>query len=191
MHPELLGSLSTELSDILHRIRKFNLEGNVYQPEETMMVGHEEVGGWGAGDVSHHLDQHDGAFCKDDEMLDDDDTDFGSSLGPIVSWDRMAAECEDRKMLMGDSPKCDKWMLKDDVGDFDAKSILNCGDDDGVEDSKIIKPLMNDDTMVTDPSLVGIHVEGFYTGTKWYDSPVCLDSSVDAGDSSFRHGGIV
>jgi len=191
MHPELLGSLSTELSDVLHRIRKFNLEGNVYQPEETMMVGHEEVGGWGAGDVSHHLDQHDGAFCKDDEMLDDDDTDFGSSLGPIVSWDRMAAECEDRKMLMGDSPKCDKWMLKDDVGDFDAKSILNCGDDDGVEDSKIIKPLMNDDTMVTDPSLVGIHVEGFYTGTKWYDSPVCLDSSVDAGDSSFRHGGIV
>ncbi|PUZ41931.1 hypothetical protein GQ55_9G543100 [Panicum hallii var. hallii] len=191
MHPELLGPLSTELSEVLHRIRKFNLESNVYQPEETMMVGNEEVGGWGVGDVSRHLDQHDGAFCKDDEMLDDDDTDFGSSLGPIVSWDRMAAECEDRKMLMGDSPKCDKWMLKDDVGDFDAKSILNCGDDDGVEDSKIIKPLMHDDTMVTDPSLVGIHVEGFYTGTKWYDSPVCLDSSVDAGDSSFRHGEIV
>jgi len=50
---------------------------------------------------------------------------------------------------------------------------------------------MHDDTMVTDPNLVGIHVEGFYTGTKWYDSPVCLDSSVDAGDNSFRHGGIV
>ncbi|KAF8718911.1 hypothetical protein HU200_002028 [Digitaria exilis] len=191
MHPELLGSLSTELSEVLHRIRKFNLEGNVYQPEETLMVGNEEVGGWGAEDVSRHLDHHDGAFCKDDEMLDDDDTDFGSSLGPIVSWDRMAAECEDRKMLMGDSPKCDKWMLKDDVCDFDAKSILNCGDNDGVEDSKIIKPLLHDDSMVTDPSLVGIHVEGFYAGTKWYDSPVCLDSSVDAGDSTFRHGGIV
>jgi hypothetical protein len=155
------------------------------------MVGNEEVRGWGPGDVSHQLDQHDQAFCKDDEMLDDDDTDFGSSLGPIVSWDRMAAECEDRKMLMGDSPKCDKWMLKDDVGDFDAKSILNCGDDDdGVEDSKVIKPLMHDDTIVTDPSLVGIHVEGFYTGPKWYDSPG-LDSNVDGGDSSFRHGGIV
>ncbi|WVZ56220.1 hypothetical protein U9M48_006788 [Paspalum notatum var. saurae] len=184
IHPELLGSLSTELSEVLHRIRRFNLEGNVYQPEETLMVGNEEVGGWGTAVVTHHLDQHDGAFCKDDEMLDDDDTEFGSSLGPI-SWDRMAAECEDRKMLMGDSPKCDKWMLKDDVGDFDAKSILNCGDDDGMEDSKIIKPLMHDDTMVTEPSLVG-----FYTGTKWYDSPV-LDSSIDAGDSSFRPGGIV
>ncbi|XP_062216199.1 uncharacterized protein LOC133916523 [Phragmites australis] len=191
MHPELLGSLSTELSEVLHRIRKFNLEGNIYQPEETLMIGNKEVGRWGAGDVSHHLDQHDGAFCKDDEMLDDDDTDFGSSLGPIVSWDRMAAECEDRKMLMGDSPKCDKWMLKEDVGDFDEKSILNCGDDDGVEDSKIIKPLMHDDTMVTDPSLIGIHVDGFYSGTKWYDSPVGLDSSVDAGDASFRNGGIL
>ncbi|XP_062210566.1 uncharacterized protein LOC133912042 [Phragmites australis] len=191
MHPDLLGSLSTELSEVLQRIRKFNLEGNVYQPEETLMIGNEEVGGWGAGDVPHHLDQHDGAFCKDDEMLDDDDTDFGSSLGPIVSWDRMAAECEDRKMLMGDSPKCDKWMLKEDVGDFDAKSILNCGDDDDVEDSKIIKPLMHDDAMVADPSLVGIHVEGFYSGAKWYDSPVGLDSSVNAGDASFRHGGLL
>ncbi|NP_001143142.1 uncharacterized protein LOC100275622 [Zea mays] len=188
MHPELLGSLSTELSEVLHRIRKFNLEGNVYQ-HETLMVGNEEVRGWGSADVSHQLDQHDRAFCKDDEMLDDD-TDFGSSLGPIVSWDRMEAECEDRKMLMGDSPKCDKWMLKDDVGEFDAKSILNCGDDDGVGDSKVIKPLMHDDTMVTGPSLVGIHVEGFYAGTKWYDSQG-LDSSVDGGDSSFRHGGIV
>ncbi|KAL6867469.1 hypothetical protein ACP4OV_015493 [Aristida adscensionis] len=190
LHPEQLDSLSTELSEILHRIKKFNLESNVYQPGETVMMGN-EIETWGAGDVSRHLDQHDGVFCKDDEMLDDDDTDFGSSLGPIVSWDRMEAECEDRKMLMGDSPKCDKWMLKEDVGAFDAKSILNCGDDDGVEDSKIIKPLMHDDTMGTDPSLIGIHVEGFYSATKWYDSPVGLDSCVDAGDTSFRHGGIL
>lgn len=113
---------------------------------------------------------------------------IGSSLGPIVSWDRMAAECEDRKMLMGDSPKCDKWMLKENVGDFDEKSILNCGDEDGGEDSKIIKPLMHDDTMVTDSSLLGIQIDGFYPGPKWYDSPVGLDSSGDAGDVSFRHG---
>uniref|UniRef100_A0A0D9Z4M8 Uncharacterized protein n=1 Tax=Oryza glumipatula TaxID=40148 RepID=A0A0D9Z4M8_9ORYZ len=138
---------------IVHRIRKFNFDGNVCQPEETLMIGNEEVPGWGPADVSHHLDQHDGAFCRDDEMLDDDDTDFGSSLGPIVSWDGMTAECEDRKMLMSDSPKCDKWMLKEDVGDFVEKSILNCGDDDGVEDSKIIKPLMHDETMVADPGL--------------------------------------
>ncbi|CAM0872264.1 unnamed protein product [Alopecurus aequalis] len=187
MHPELLGSLSSELSELLHRIKKFNLDGNAYQPDEALMMGN-EVGGWGTGDVSQHLDHHDGAFCKDDEMLDDDDTDFGSSLGPIVSWDRMAAECEDRKMLLGDSPKCDKWMLKESVGDFDEKSILNCGDEDGVEDSKIIKPLMHDDTMVSDSSLLGINVEGFYSGPKWYDSPVGLDSSGDAGDASFRHG---
>lgn len=187
MHPELLGSLSNELSEVLHRIRRFNLDGNSYQPEETLMMGN-EVGGWATGDVSHHLDHHDGAFCKEDDMLDDDDTDFGSSLGPIVSWDRMAAECEDRKMLMGDSPKCDKWMLKENVGDFDEKSILNCGDEDGGEDSKIIKPLMHDDTMVTDSSLLGIQIDGFYSGPKWYDSPVGLDSSGDAGDVSFRHG---
>uniref|UniRef100_A0A0D9VRV9 Uncharacterized protein n=1 Tax=Leersia perrieri TaxID=77586 RepID=A0A0D9VRV9_9ORYZ len=190
MHPELLGSLSSELSECLQRIRKFNFDGNVCQPEETLMIGNEEVVGWGTADVSHHLDQHDGAFCREDEMLDDDDTDFGSSLGPIVSWDGMTTECEDRKMLMSDSPKCDKWMLKEDVGDFVEKSILNCGDDDGVEDSKIIKPLMHDDTMVADPGLVGIHVEGFYSGAKWYDSPVHLDSSGDA-DVSFRHGGLV
>jgi hypothetical protein len=190
MHPEQLGSLSAELSEVLRRIKKFNLDGNVYQPEDRVMTGGEEVGGWGAGDVAHCLDHHDGAVGKDDDMLDDDDTDFGSSLAPI-SWDRMAAECEDRKMLMGDSPKCGKWMLKEGVSDFDEKSILNCGDDDGVEDSKIIKPLMHDDTMVTDPNLVCISVDGFYTGPKWYDSPVCLDSSVDAGDASFRHGGIL
>jgi hypothetical protein len=187
MHPELLGALSNELSEVLHRIRKFNLDGNAYQPDEALMMGN-EIGGWGTGDVAQHLGHHDGAFCKDDEMLDDDDTDFGSSLGPIVSWDRMAAECEDRKMLLGDSPKCDKWMLKENVGDFDEKSILNCGDEDGVEDSKIIKPLMHDDTMVTDSSLLGINVDGFYSGPKWYDSPVGLDSSGDAGDASFRHG---
>jgi hypothetical protein len=187
MHPELLGSLSSELSEILHRIRKFNLDGNAYQPDEALMVCNDVVG-WGTGDVPQHLDHHDVGFCKDDEMLDDDDTDFGSSLGPIVSWDRMAAECEDRKMLLGDSPKCDKWMLKENVGDFDEKSILNCGDEDGVQDSKIIKPLMHDDTMVTDSSLLGINVDGFYSGPKWYDSPVGLDSSGDAGDASFRHG---
>jgi hypothetical protein len=187
---EQLGSLSAGLSEVLCKIKKFNLYGNVYQSGDRLMIVNEEVGGWGAGNVAHHLDHHDGAFGKDDDMLDDDDTDFGSSLAPI-SWDRMAAECEDRKMLMGDSPKCDKWMLKEGVSDFDEKSILNCGDDDGVEDSKIIKPLMHDDAMVTDPNLVGISVDGFYTGPKWYDSPVCLDSSVDAGDASFRHGGIL
>jgi hypothetical protein len=79
-------------------------------------------------------------------------------------------------------------MLKENVGDFDEKSILNCGDEDGVQDSKIIKPLMHDDTMVTDSSLLGINVDGFYSGPKWYDSPVGLDSSGDAGDASFRHG---
>ncbi|GJN08477.1 hypothetical protein PR202_ga26401 [Eleusine coracana subsp. coracana] len=156
VQPELLGSMSAELAEVLCRIRKFNLNGNVYQTEERLMIGNEEVGGWATGDVPHHLDQND-AFCKDDDMIDDDDTDFGSSIGPI-SWDRMAAECEDRKMLMGDSPKCDKWMMKESVGDFDEKSILNCGDDDGVEDSKIIRPLMHDDTMVTDPGLVGINI---------------------------------
>ncbi|URD82847.1 hypothetical protein MUK42_07508 [Musa troglodytarum] len=128
--PEMLGSLSQELSNILHRFKR--LQGGVQQSDETFV---------------------------DTEMIEEEDPDFGSDLVAIVPWDRMAADCQDRKMLMRDSLKSDKWMLKEDCSDFDEKIILNCGED---EDSKLIKPL-------SDPTLVTMQVvDGFYAdSTKW------------------------
>ncbi|CAL9124558.1 unnamed protein product [Musa textilis] len=167
--PEMLGSLSQELSNILHRFKR--LQGGVQQSDETFVVGDDEVTRW-RDESNHHLDRHDSVFNKDTEMIEEEDTDFGSDLVAIVPWDRMAADCQDRKMLMRDSLKSDKWMLKEDCSDFDEKIILNCGED---EDSKLIKPL-------SDPTLVTMQVvDGFYAdSTKWYDSPGGLDPSADS-----------
>ncbi|RWV88754.1 hypothetical protein GW17_00049135 [Ensete ventricosum] len=166
---EMLGSLSQELSNILHRFKR--LQGGVQQSEETFVVGDDEVTRW-RDESNHHLDRHGSVFNKDAEMIEEEDTDFGSDLVAIVPWDRMRADCQDRKMLMRDSLKSDKWMLKEDCSDFDEKIILNCGED---EDSKLIKPL-------SDPSLVTMQVvDGFYADSnKWYDSPGGLDPSTDS-----------
>ncbi|XP_072954779.1 uncharacterized protein [Typha angustifolia] len=188
---EMMCSLSNEITDILHRLRKFGLGGSMRHAEEPFVVGDEDVSPWGT-EGTHHLDRHDRIFGKDDEMIEEEEAEFGSSLGSIVPWGRMAADCQNRKILIGESLKSDKWMMKEDVGDFDEKSILNCGEDDDDEDSKIIKPVRHDETIVTDPNLVGMQVDGFYTdSTKWYDSPSGLDSGGDTGDVGFRHGGIV
>ncbi|CAL9078786.1 unnamed protein product [Musa textilis] len=175
--PEMLRSLSRELSDILLKLRR--LGGGVQHSEETL-VGDGDVAQWGNND-DHHLDRHDRIFSKEAEMIEEEDPDFGSDLGAIVPWERMTADCQDRKMLMRDSLKPDKWILKEHCGDFDEKSIL-CGED---EESKLIKPL-------TESSLVGMQVDGFYAdSTKWYDSPSGLDPSTDSGYGGFRHGGMV
>ncbi|WOL09678.1 hypothetical protein Cni_G18431 [Canna indica] len=179
MDPDIMNSLSQELSDILHRLR--GLGGGLQHSEEALGIGDDEIVQWG-NEGNHHLHRHDRIFSKDSEMIEEEHTDFGSDLGAIVPWDRMAADCQDRKMLMKDSLKPDKWMLKEHCSDFDEKSILNCSED---EESKLIKPL-------TDSSLVGMQVDGFYAdSTKWYDSPGGLDPSTDSLDGGFRHGGIV
>ncbi|OAY77002.1 hypothetical protein ACMD2_21692 [Ananas comosus] len=189
MPSDMLGSLSNELLDILHRIKKFSLDGSVHHLEETLAVGDEEVGPWGP-EGTHHLDRHDldrhdRIFSKDDEMIEDEEADLDSGLGHIVQWDRMAAECHDRKIhLIGESLKSDKWMMKEDVGDFDEKSILNCGDDDDVVDSKLIRPLRHDESILADPNLVGMQVDAFYA-QKWCDSPSVLPTG-DGGDVGFR-----
>ncbi|XP_010917996.2 uncharacterized protein [Elaeis guineensis] len=185
MPPEMLGSLSHNLLDILHRLRTVAI---TQHSEESLVVSNEELGQWGH-DGNHHLDSHDRIFAKDAEMIEEEENDFDSTLGAIVPWDRMSAECHDRKLLMREGLKPDKWMMKEDCGDFDEKSILNCGED---EDSKLIKPLRDDGTIVPDPNLVGMQVDGFYPDTtKWYDSPSGLDPGADSGDGGFRHGGIV
>ncbi|EHA8587007.1 hypothetical protein COCNU_scaffold001297G000010 [Cocos nucifera] len=182
---EMVGSLSRELLDILHRLRSV---AGTQHSEEALVAGDEEVGQW-SHDGNHHLDRHDRIFGKDAEMINEEENDFDSALGAIVPWDRMSTECQDRKLLMRESLKSDKWMMKEDCGDFDEKSILNCGED---ADSKLMKPLRHDETIVPDPNLVGMQADGFYPDVaKWYDSPSCLDPGADSVDGGFRHGGIV
>ncbi|ONK55821.1 uncharacterized protein A4U43_C10F1320 [Asparagus officinalis] len=179
MPEELLGSLSHELADILHRLRSV---GAAQHSEDALVVGDEDAAQWG-NDRSHHLlDGHDRMFAKHSEIIDEEENDFDSALETIVPWDRLTEGCHGRKMLMRDSCKPnDKWLLKEDCGDFDEKSILNCGVE---EDSKLIKPLRHDGTIVSDPTLVGMHVDGFYhDSTKWYDSPTELDPVADSRDA--------
>ena len=180
MPEELLGSLSRELADILHRLRSV---GAAQRSEDALVVGDEDVVQWG-NDQSHHPLGHDRMFAKDSEIIEEEDNDFDSALGTIVPWDRITEGCHGRKMLMRESCKpSDKWLMKEDCGDFDEKSILNCGDE---EEDKLIKPLRHDGTIDTDPNLVGMQVDGFYhDNTKWYDSPTGLDAVGDSGSGGF------
>ncbi|KAG6510080.1 uncharacterized protein LOC121974856 [Zingiber officinale] len=182
MNPDMLSSVTHDLSDILCRLK--SLGGEMQQDETSAMVGDEDVAEW-RNNSCHHSGRHDVMFSKATKIIEAD-IDFGSDLGAIAPWDKMTSDCHDRKLLMRDCMKSGKWMLKEDCSNFDEKSILNCGVD---EDSKLIKPL-------THPSLVGMHVgmhvDGFYgDSTKWYDSPGGLDPSTDSGDDDFQHGGIV
>ncbi|KAJ6828894.1 uncharacterized protein M6B38_358810 [Iris pallida] len=188
MPQEVLGQISCELAGILNRLR--SIGGPQHLEEATLVMDDNEVGQWrDDGNQNHHLDGHDTRmFVKDPEIIEEEENDFGLALGTIVPWGRMETECHGRKMLIPESCKPDDKWLKEDCGDFDEKIILNCGDE---EDSKLIKPMRHDVTIVSDSNLVGIQVDGFYhDSTKWYDSPGSLDSVVDSGDGGFRHGGL-
>lgn len=182
---ELVASLSHELSDVLQRLESVRTE----HVEEPLIAGDDRVPRWG-DEPNNYLDMHDRMFNKDAEILEEEETDFDSTLGTMIPWDSMPTECHDRKTLMAGGCKPDKWMMKEDCGDFDAKGVLKCGDD--YEEAKLIKPLGHDGAMGGESSLVGMQVEGFYPeNTKWYDSPGGLDHSGDSGDDRFRHGGLV
>ncbi|KAJ6802991.1 uncharacterized protein M6B38_190745 [Iris pallida] len=188
MPQELHGQISCELAGILHRLR--SIDGPQHLETAALVVGDDEIGQWrDDGNQHHHLDGHDNRmFVKDSEIIEEEENDFNSALGTIVPWGRMETECHGRKMLISESCKPDDKWLKEDCSDFDEKSILNCGDE---EDSKLIKPIRHNVTIVTDSNLVGMQVGGFYhDSTKWYDSPVSLDTVVDSGDGGFRHGGL-
>lgn len=184
MPTEFLGPISRELADISRRLRSV---GATQHSEDALVAGDEDTVQWG-NDRSHHfLHGHDRMFTKDSEIIEEEEHDFDSALGAMVPWERITEGCDERKMLMRESCKHnDKWLMKEDCGDFDEKSILNCGDE---EDNKLIKPLRHDGTIVTDPNLVGMQVDGFYhDNTKWYDSPTGLDVVADSGEAGFRHG---
>ncbi|XP_010277395.1 PREDICTED: uncharacterized protein LOC104611850 [Nelumbo nucifera] len=187
MPRELLGSLSRELFDILNRLRSIREDASRTvellhdkQHSDDVLVGESDLAHWG----DHHHDRIYGNG-KDTELIEEDEDSFEHTLEDVVPWDRMRTDCSSRKDLMSDGCKSDKW-LKDACGEFDEKSILDC------EDSKLIKPIRHDGTIVTDAGLVGIQVDSFYPdNSKWYDSPCGLDPGADCGDSGFRHGGIV
>lgn len=188
MPREMLGFLSQELPDMVHRIRSARQNVFLAKPQnpdadlDRMVMGDGELGQWDdRNDGSHGV-----LYDKDVELIEDDDTDFGQEL----PWEMMRPDFRNRKMTTRESCKSEKWMMKDCCR-FDDKSILHYCDEG---DSKLIKPLRHDGIIETDPSLVGLQVDGFYPdpdSTKWYDSPNGLDPDVEGcGDGAFRHGGI-
>ncbi|KAG5386475.1 hypothetical protein IGI04_037945 [Brassica rapa subsp. trilocularis] len=116
---------------------------------------------------------------SDTELIEDDEDSFGRSLDDVVPWEqiRPPSGCTSPKDILSEtSCKPEKWLK---CNDFDEKSILNC------EDSKLTKPMRDDEGIVSDVGLVGIQVDSFYQeNSKWYDSP-CEE------DNGFRRGEIL
>ncbi|CAH9121037.1 unnamed protein product [Cuscuta epithymum] len=172
---ELLCSASRELLDIVSKLKsvreccssKSNGIGVIPDKHDTddVMVGGNDLVDWGGG---HHQRLYDDG--KEAEFIEEDEDNFGRTLGEVASWDQMRTVC-----------KSDKQHLKGI--EFDEKSFLDS------RDSKLTKPLLrHDESIDTD---VGFVVENFYENPKWFDSPCGLDSGTDCGDSEFRPGGIV
>ncbi|KAK9015889.1 hypothetical protein V6N11_006979 [Hibiscus sabdariffa] len=182
---QLLGLVSRELIDVLSKVRRIG-EGS---PKSIVLLSekaHSDDLLVGENDLANWSDHHHDRLCgdgKDAELIEDDEESFGRTLGDVVRWDQMSADCRSGKDLLNDPCKTDKWLK---CSDFDEKSILGC------EETKLTKSMRHDDGIVTDVGLVGIQVDSFYQeNPKWYDSPCGLDSSTDCGDGGFQHGEIV
>ncbi|PWA63746.1 hypothetical protein CTI12_AA333100 [Artemisia annua] len=179
--PELLGSVSQELYDLLNKVRGVGeygsksggLSSEKLQSDDVLM-GENDLADWG----DHQRMYGDG---KDTDLIEDDDDSFGRTLGDVASWDQIRADCRNEKDLLGESCKPEKWLK---CGIFDEKSILDCGD------SKLIKPVRHDETIESDS--LGLQVDSFYPeNPKWYDSPPGLDTGTNCGDSGFNNDAIV
>ncbi|XP_076951951.1 uncharacterized protein LOC143625520 [Bidens hawaiensis] len=163
--PELLGSVSRELFDLLNKVKTIGAyestsEGLLSEKMQAddVLVGENDLADW-----SHHQMMY--GDDKDTNLIEDDDDSFGHTLGDVASWDQIRADCR--------TEKAENWLK---CGGIDEKVVLDHND------SKLIKPARND--METD-SLVGLQVDGFYPeNPKWYESPCGLDP----GDNGFRHG---
>ncbi|KAF5801188.1 hypothetical protein HanRHA438_Chr06g0254271 [Helianthus annuus] len=177
---ELLGSVSRELFDLLNKVRSVgayesNSEGLLsekLQPDDVL-VGENDIAEW-----SHHQMIY--GDDKDTNLIEDDDDSFGQTLGDVASWDQIRANLRNEKDLLGYACKAENWLK---CGGIDAKTILND------ENSKLIKPVRDDETMETD-SLVGLQVDSFYPeNPKWYESPCGLDchTPTDGGIIGARH----
>ncbi|CAH1448044.1 unnamed protein product [Lactuca virosa] len=158
--PELLGSVSQELFDLLNKVRSVGgyeesksgggdlVCEKLQSDDDHVLVG---VGENDLGDWSHHQRIYgDGKDAAD--LIEDDDDSFGQTLGDVAScsWDEKDLLC-----------KPEKW-LKCSSSCFDEKAII-------LSDSKLIKPNMNMN-METD-SLVSLQVDSFYpeNPSKWYE----------------------
>jgi hypothetical protein len=189
LSPNLLGSVSQELYDIVNKIRSVGEYGsksvNLISDKphsDDVLVGDTDLADWASHSHHHHHHHHQRIYGdgKDVELIGEDEDSFERTLGDVASWDQIRAECRNERDLLGENCKPEKWLT---CSDFDEKSILDCGD------SKLIKPIRHAEAIDTD---VGLVVESFYPdNSKWFDSPCGLDSSADCGESGFRHGEIV
>nr|XP_027107811.1 uncharacterized protein LOC113727705 [Coffea arabica]XP_027108147.1 uncharacterized protein LOC113727932 [Coffea arabica]XP_027108148.1 uncharacterized protein LOC113727932 [Coffea arabica]XP_027108149.1 uncharacterized protein LOC113727932 [Coffea arabica] len=181
---ELLSSVSRDLFDIVHKLRNVGDYGpksldllSDKHDSDGVLVGENDLAEW----TEHHHQRLYGDG-KDVDLLDDDEDSFGRTLGDVVPWDPMRTDCRTEKDLLSETCKAEKWL---NPGEFDEKSILDCGD------SKLTKPLRHDETIDPDVGLA-LQVDNFYPeNPKWFDSPCGLDSGADCGDGEFRPGGIV
>ncbi|XP_041021631.1 uncharacterized protein LOC121262969 [Juglans microcarpa x Juglans regia] len=182
---ELLGLVSQELCEIVNKVRAVGEEslraiGVIsHKPHsDDVLVGENDLAHWS----DHHHERIYGD-SKGTDLLEDDEDSFGGTLGDVVPWDQMREDCQSHKDLIGEHCKPEKWLK---CSDFDEKSILDC------EDTKLNKPIRNDEAIVADVGLVGIQVDSFYQENhKWYDSPCGLDSNADCEDSGFGHDEIL
>ncbi|KAF5732960.1 hypothetical protein HS088_TW17G00493 [Tripterygium wilfordii] len=183
---ELLGSVSRDLFDVVNKVRSLGEDGSKSagllsdkpHPDDVLV---------GANALVHWSDQHHDKIYmdgKEAELIEDNEDSFGRSLGDVVPWEQMRADCRSQKDLIGESCKPEKWFK---CSDFDEKSILEC------EDTKLTKPLRHDEAIVSDVGLVGgIQVDSFYQeNPKWYESPCGLDTNEECGDGAYRHEEIV
>lgn len=186
---EMLGSVSSELFEMLNKIRNIgdeSVKGTTgLLPDKShsdeILVGDNDLAHW-----SDHHHEHLYGDGKDAELIEEDEDSFGRSLDDVVPWEQLRppSDCSSQKDLLSETCKPEKWLK---CNDFDEKSILNS------EDSKLTKPMGHDGgSIVTDVGLAGIQVDSFYQeNSKWYDSPCGLDSNTDGEDNGFRHGEIL
>ncbi|XP_010512417.1 PREDICTED: uncharacterized protein LOC104788364 [Camelina sativa] len=185
---EMLGSVSSELFEMLNKIRNFgdeSVKGTTgLLPEKTdsdeILVGGNDLAHW-----SDHHHEHLYGDGKDAELIEDDEDSFGRNLDDVVPWEeiRPPSGCGSPKDILSETCKPDKWLK---CNDFNEKSMLNS------EESKLTKAMIHDGGSIeTDVGLAGIQVDdSFYQeNSKWYDPPCGLDSNTDGEDNGFRHGG--
>ncbi|KAL6569399.1 hypothetical protein OROMI_013913 [Orobanche minor] len=181
--PQLLGSVSHELFEILNKIRSVADDGSRSdcllsgkQHLDDVLVVEHDLPDW--GDDHHTRIYGDG---KDADAVEDDDEDsFGRTLGEVASWDQMRMEGRNQKDMLGENCKEEKWLK---CGDFVEKVFLGSS-----SNPKAAKPLSHDNVIDPDVGLAGIHVDSFYPeNPKWLDSPCELDPGADCGDGGFRH----
>ncbi|CAN8254086.1 unnamed protein product [Cochlearia groenlandica] len=184
---EMLGSVSRELFEMLNKIR--NIGDECVKGTRGLLSdkAHSDEILVGDNDLAHWSDHHHEHLYGDGKDVEDDEDSFGRSLDDVVPWEQIrppSPACRSPKdHLLSETCKPEKWLK---CNDFDEKSILN------FEDSKLTKPMRDNEGVVTDVGLVGIQADSFYQeNSKWYDSPCGLDSNTDCEDNGFRHGEIL